>query len=309
MFSKTRLKTWLTLLRLPNLFTVPGDPLAGYVLAVSLTGIFQWAEVLPCMVASLCFYAAGILSNDYFDIEEDKRYRPRRPLPSGLVLPQTVFLAAFILSLIGLIAAALSGPQASFTAFVLVALVWIYNVAAKRHSVWGPVLMGGCRGLSLMMGAAAAGYQEATVAPPAAAAIGLTAYIAIVSLIARDETRVTDLTKLRRLPAGILAVTLLLLVFLEWPAGIPVSAISMLGGFTGLAGLAAAVSAANRARALAAPLAPPVVSQAVAGLIRGLLLFQAALCAGLMPDGTGAAIVLLVLFPLTGWLGRWFYGS
>ncbi|MEA3189035.1 MAG: hypothetical protein QOD99_2865, partial [Chthoniobacter sp.] len=73
-----RLRTWLQLFRAPNLFTVPGDPLAGYLLVVR--GSFNGA-VLPAIGASICFYAAGLLMNDLADFAEDRRERPERPLP------------------------------------------------------------------------------------------------------------------------------------------------------------------------------------------------------------------------------------
>ena len=38
---KPALRTWGRLLRLPNLFTVPGDPLAGLCLAAAVAGNFQ----------------------------------------------------------------------------------------------------------------------------------------------------------------------------------------------------------------------------------------------------------------------------
>ena len=75
---------WLRLLRLPNLLTVPGDVLVGFVLAGSgpamgSTGL-AWA-----VAASLCLYAGGLLINDLVDREVDQHERPDRPLPAGLV--------------------------------------------------------------------------------------------------------------------------------------------------------------------------------------------------------------------------------
>ncbi|MEI6872694.1 MAG: UbiA family prenyltransferase, partial [Verrucomicrobiota bacterium] len=83
----TRLHTWLQLLRAPNLFTVPGDPIAGYLIANS--GFFDISIVLVGM-ASLAFYGAGLLLNDLVDLREDSAERPDRPLPAGRVAPATV---------------------------------------------------------------------------------------------------------------------------------------------------------------------------------------------------------------------------
>ena len=46
------LRTWLQLFRAPNLFTVPGDPLAGYLLASY--GAAESLILLP-IAACLCF--------------------------------------------------------------------------------------------------------------------------------------------------------------------------------------------------------------------------------------------------------------
>ena len=66
-------RTWLQLVRAPNLLTVPGDPLAGFLLATF--GVLR-AQAAFAVGASLCLYAAGLLWNDLFDLEEDRRERP-----------------------------------------------------------------------------------------------------------------------------------------------------------------------------------------------------------------------------------------
>ena len=72
--SKQALKNWLQLLRAPNLFTVPGDPLAGFLLASG--GEFVAYAAFLAMGASICFYCGGLLLNDLADLEEDRRDRP-----------------------------------------------------------------------------------------------------------------------------------------------------------------------------------------------------------------------------------------
>jgi hypothetical protein len=58
------------------------------------------------------------------------------------------------------------------------------------------------------------------------------------------------------------------------------------------------------------PEAPPAqVQLAIGGLIRGLILTQAAPCASCGPAGQALALLLLAAFPVSGWIGKWFYGS
>lgn len=54
---------------------------------------------------------------------------------------------------------------------------------------------------------------------------------------------------------------------------------------------------------------PEIVQRNVGGMIRGLIFFQAALCATTGHTGGLAALIILAAFPVTGWLGRCFQGS
>jgi heme O synthase-like polyprenyltransferase len=306
---RTQIKAWLTLLRVPNLFSVPGDPLAGYALTAAAVGAFHWPEVWPCLLASLCFYIAGLLSNDYFDIEEDKRERPERPLPSGVVRPQTVFLVAFILSLLGLILAALPGPRSSCAAFVLIALVWVYNVAAKHDPVWGPTVMGACRGTSLLMGAGAIPFEGVLLVPPLLAALGLALYTAGMTRIAKHETRQARLGAIRWMPATVMLLTVSGFVFLRWSdfeimpvLGNPSLIVALLGAMAVLWTLVTTLT-------LSGTVAPQTVSRAVGALIRGLLFLQALLYMTGLPEYPVPAYALLGGWAVSGWLSRWFYGS
>ena len=40
------------------------------------------------LLASACLYCGGMVWNDYFDREQDRRERGDRPIPSGKVAPQ-----------------------------------------------------------------------------------------------------------------------------------------------------------------------------------------------------------------------------
>lgn len=170
------------LLRPPNLFTVPGDPLCGALLAAH--GVWNW-RLAPAMGISLGCYCAGLLLNDVVDYAEDSRERPGRPLPRGAVSRAAAgWMAA------GLLAAAVGCGAALGMGVVTGALagtVLLYNGWAKRSGVLGPVLMGMCRGLSVLVGAAAVGngYRDGRVM---GTAVLIGVYIATVTVMAREET-------------------------------------------------------------------------------------------------------------------------
>ena len=60
------LRGWFQLVRLPHLFTVPGDPLVGFLIAGGLMRLEQGRGVFP--IAAVCFIsrafsrAAGVIS-------------------------------------------------------------------------------------------------------------------------------------------------------------------------------------------------------------------------------------------------------
>ncbi|MEI7782204.1 MAG: UbiA family prenyltransferase, partial [Planctomycetota bacterium] len=186
----TSLLAWLRLLRLPNHATAVADVLAGF-LIVSHTRALGWPP-LPlwlAIAASLCFYAAGMVLNDVFDVEVDRRERPERPLPSGLVaLGTAARVGNGLLAMGGVFACAtafLSGHAAvALVGAALTAAIWIYDRQAKA-TILGPAVMGSCRSLNWLLGMTAAGGPTAPyewLLP-----IGMGLYVAGITLFARDE--------------------------------------------------------------------------------------------------------------------------
>ena len=146
------MKAWLQLFRVPNLFTVPGDPLAGFLIA---TGGQLDSRAVCAVLASLCIYAAGLAMNDLADFAEDLRERPKRPLPSGAISRSAAWIVVANLILLGLGLCFLAGPAAVLMGFGTVLGVVLYNFLTKKIPVIGALNMGLCRGLSLLLGAAA----------------------------------------------------------------------------------------------------------------------------------------------------------
>lgn len=185
-------KAWAQLVRLPNVFTAPADVLAGTGLALmGFHGV--WPEsitfnVLLLCAASVCFYAGGMVLNDVFDYEEDQRDRPLRPLPSGRINRSLALRAGLLLLIIGVALALLKLPLEDWwphglPIFLLPVLILAYNLGLKATFI-GPLTMGLCRGLNLLLGA-----TVIPVSDPVAlwAAMTVTMYITGVTIIARGE--------------------------------------------------------------------------------------------------------------------------
>ncbi|MET9793835.1 SCO3242 family prenyltransferase [Streptomyces canus] len=148
--DRARARAWAELLRLPALFTVPGDALAGAA-AVSAR---PTARTLLAIASSLCLYEAGMALNDWADRDVDAVERPHRPLPSGRIRPAAALGAACALTGAGLSLAACAGRPALTVAVPLAATVWAYDLALKNTPA-GPLAMATARGLDLLLGAAA----------------------------------------------------------------------------------------------------------------------------------------------------------
>jgi 4-hydroxybenzoate polyprenyltransferase len=146
-----RLKEYLLLIRLPNVFTTPSNILTGYFAAVTLAGA-DIVHLFALMVSSGLLYIAGIVLNDYFDIEIDKRERPSRPLPSGNISKANALAIALIALLIANTIALLLGPLSLVVSLALTLAIVAYDYQLK-HSLTGPFAMGATRFLNVIFGA------------------------------------------------------------------------------------------------------------------------------------------------------------
>lgn len=205
------LSPWFRLLRLPNLLTVPGDPIAGALLAASaVSRVPDGLAMAAASGASLCLYVFGLILNDLMDIETDLAERPDRPLPSGEITVHQARMAAIAMALSGLNLALAAGLPALYAAAVLAALIIVYNAGAKRIPLAGVLTMGLCRGASLTLGAMALGAPDKAgqSLPVMLAAGGMTLYVAALSaLAAREMDAEKPQGALRWLPfAALLAV-------------------------------------------------------------------------------------------------------
>jgi 4-hydroxybenzoate polyprenyltransferase len=172
---------YLRLVRAPAVFSALGDPLQGMLIA---GGRLRPGTATGVAGAAAAVYLAGMALNDYADREEDARERPDRPIPSGAVPEREAALLGGALLVQGWLAARRAG--AGLTGTALVAAVLAYDFALKSTPA-GPVAMGACRALSLLMGAQAAGGMRG-VARAAGAATLLGGYVAGLTLLARGET-------------------------------------------------------------------------------------------------------------------------
>ncbi|MFJ7335185.1 SCO3242 family prenyltransferase [Streptomyces sp. NPDC101116] len=179
--GRHRVRAWAELLRLPALFTVPGDALAG----TAASGARPTSRTLLAIASSLCLYEAGMALNDWADRDVDAVERPHRPLPSGRIRPTAALTAAGALTGAGLALAAGTGRPALAVAAPLAATVWAYDLGLKRTPA-GPLAMGAARSLDLLLGAAAT-TGRTREALPSAALLGT--HTLAVTTVSRQEAQ------------------------------------------------------------------------------------------------------------------------
>jgi hypothetical protein len=224
----------LQLLRLPTVFTAIPDVLLGYIL--THRSLEPTWKVAALVASSAALYLAGMVLNDVFDRQLDATERPDRPIPSGRVrLWQAVALGCGLL-LTGLV---VSWPVAEFSrvvAVLLVLAILAYN-AVLKGTLLGPIGMGLCRGLNVMLGASDWTLQNVgsfVARPQLVVAIGMAVYIVGVTWFARHEA---GQSPKRGLIGGLIVVWLGILTLcglvLTWPNEGKSELVLLLLGFVG----------------------------------------------------------------------------
>lgn len=192
---------WLRLFRIPNVFTALADIFVGY--AIVQQAFTPVVPLVLLLVASACLYTAGMVLNDVFDVEQDTRERPHRPIPSGAISFGTARAVGFALLGTGVLLGAAAGiapgsPAAlpwrsGVVALALAISVVLYDMVLKRTPA-APVVMGLCRFFNVLLGASIASADDLGPASFAfftpgqlivAAAIGV--YVVGITLFARTE--------------------------------------------------------------------------------------------------------------------------
>jgi 4-hydroxybenzoate polyprenyltransferase len=308
----SRLRAYAQLVRLPNVFTALADIGLAALVTGGLPG--RWAAFALGGAASACLYCGGMVWNDFFDVEQDRKERPFRPLPSGRVSRAVAGVLGVVLLASGVALAFLAGraggedpaqalwqqPPALLAA-VLAAAILAYDAWLKR--TWaGPLGMGVCRFLNVLLGVALAPPVSWSHGVYLALVVGV--YIIGVTWLARTEARASSRLALTGAALVMLAGLALALPVPNvlsdspWPCRTLFLYPYLLVGFGFVVGVPVY-------RAVKRP-APPLVQAAVKRAVLGLIVLDAVLAtAGAWVWG----LLLLLLLPPALLLGRRLYST
>ncbi len=183
-----KLLAYAQLFRLPNVFTALADVAMGYLFTHDPDVDPMWG-LAGLLVASAALYIAGMTLNDVFDVEIDRVERPGRPLPSGRIAVKWARQIGFGLLLLGVvIGVGLSAWSRDWrpggVAVGLAAMILLYDGGLKKTPL-GPVAMGSCRLLNVLLGMSLSPAPWTGLNLLVAAGIGV--YIVGVTWFARNE--------------------------------------------------------------------------------------------------------------------------
>ncbi|MGK6350047.1 UbiA-like protein EboC [Parapedobacter sp. DT-150] len=290
------LKPFLQLMRPANVMTAISDVLAGAAIAMLYLGngstALSWPTLALLALATAGLYGGGVVFNDVFDAALDAKERPERPIPSGRVpLLHAVYWGTALFA-VGVLAAGLIGVVSGGIAIAIVLMCLVYDRWAKHHAVMGPVAMGLCRGLNLLLGIS---YAIPALEQAWFLAFIPVVYIAGVTTISRGEVHGGKKMPLL-LSAGLYALVIGLIAYF--------------GVFRGEIGLGLGMLAAFALfiypplmRAVKTQDAPDI-RKAVKHGVLGLIFMNAAwtAAAGSWP----LTLLVLSLFPISIWLSKLF---
>ena len=294
--EKLPLGGYLRLMRLPNVFTAMADVAMGFLFVQSPWWNWNgWRDgwTLGLLVAaSSLLYAAGMTLNDVFDVEIDRCRRPERPIPSGQVslgaARRLGWGLLFIGAAIGVGVAYFAGqPRTAAVAVVLAAVIVLYDALLKRTPL-GPVAMGGCRMLNVLLGMSVSAAPWAGENWLVAGSIGV--YVVGITWFARTEAEQS-----RRTP--LVLATLVIALSIALLAWLPAWSIRMEpepGRWRLLVGALGALIVWRCVRAVADP-TPLMVRMAVVNCLLSLVMLDAAACYAVRGIPWACAIMALLL--------------
>jgi 4-hydroxybenzoate polyprenyltransferase len=212
----SKLTAFLRLTRPANIVTSIADILAG----IAISGFFtleifhsaDYTQVILLCFATIGLYGGGIVFNDVFDAELDKVERPERPIPSGVVTLKEASIFGSLLLLGGIICAFIVSSISGVLAVSITVFALTYDKWGKHHSWFGPINMGICRGLNLLLGISILTFSlEKTWFVFFVPVI----YIASITMISRGEVHGGKKTTLQ-VAAMLYSVVIAIILFLAY---------------------------------------------------------------------------------------------
>jgi 4-hydroxybenzoate polyprenyltransferase len=283
-------------MRPANIVTSVADVLAGIAISGYLANQpFQLQNLISILL--LCFstiglYGGGVVFNDVFDAQLDRVERPERPIPAGLITLKEAAGLGVLMLVAGVVAAMINSTVSGIIALGVAISALFYDKWGKHQSVLGPVNMGLCRGLNLLLGV--------SILPAALQhwwflAIVPVIYIASITMISRGEVHGGSKTTLYAASALYCLVIGFILFYAIQNTRILLAVLFLL--------VFAWMIFTPLLKAIKEPVGKNIGKAVKAGVL-ALVLMNAAWAAA--SGQLYVALVIILLLPLSLWLGKIF---
>ncbi len=176
------IKHYFQLVRIPGIFTAFSNILVGFFLVQESYVNLEF--IIPLLSTSGFLFLAGMIFNDYFDYELDKKERPSRPLPSGAISKKSAFFLGVIFLLIANILSSLVGIQSLMISILMTLLILSYDFRLKQIPILGILSLSTIRFLNVILGASIILFDIQII--QYAIPIGL--FVGGISILAKTET-------------------------------------------------------------------------------------------------------------------------
>ena len=143
-------KEYLQLVRLPGIFTAFSNVLIGYFFSFTFNSEIFFLPYL--LTTSGMLFCSGMIFNDYFDYNLDKKERSFRPLASGKISKKNALLIGFIFLLLANISASFLGFDSLIISLILTCAILFYNFKLKSISFLGIINLSIIRMLNILLG-------------------------------------------------------------------------------------------------------------------------------------------------------------
>jgi hypothetical protein len=101
-----------------------------------------WQLLAAAALVALGLFAFGAALNDILDVRRDRALRPDRPLPAGRISLEAAVALVVLTLLAAVLGATAFGTPAVLLTLVLLAAIFIFNVAARFIPALGLVILG-----------------------------------------------------------------------------------------------------------------------------------------------------------------------
>ena len=137
---------------------MPPDIVAGYVITASINfNNINYFDLLVLVFSSIFLYIGGLITNDLFDLNEDKKHRISRPLASGNIKISTTIILAILFFGLGILMTFFLKSTTTIISCILILLILSYNYKLKNGPL-RPISMGSIRSINIIYGSSSNDY-------------------------------------------------------------------------------------------------------------------------------------------------------